>query len=158
MGKAVTVSEYLLRTADRSDLDALAAVYRRSSLSNDGDRDALLARGDVLSFDGAHLAEGRTRVAVAEGRIVGFVTTLVGGGLLELEDLFVDPDWMRHGVGRLLVADALVTARSSGCTGLEVTANPHALAFYRRVGFGGDAPVETELGAGTRMRLDVDEE
>lgn len=86
---------------------------------------------------------------------MGFATTLVNGACAELEDLFVDPDWMRRGVARRLVADACVSARDSGCTRLEVTANPHAFDFYREVGFVGDATVVTELGSGLRLHIEL---
>lgn len=126
-----------------------------SSLSNEGDRDDLLANPEFLEFDGAHVREGRTRVVEAERHIVGFATTIANGSSLELDDLFVDPAWMRRGVGRQLVADALDWARVSGYTALEVTANPHAFDFYREVGFVGDTQVTTDLGAGLRLQCEV---
>ncbi len=93
-----------------ADLDALRDLFRRSSLSNEGDRASLLAQPDVLVFSGLAVDEGRTRVAVLDGRIVGFAT-LLGA---ELEDLFVDPDVMRCGIGRALVLDAVAVARARG--------------------------------------------
>ncbi len=62
---------------------------------------------------------------------------------------------MRRGLGRRLVEDALTSADGSGHIGIEVTANMHALAFYESVGFVGEAPIETALGDGLRMRLTV---
>jgi predicted GNAT family N-acyltransferase len=38
---------------------------------------------------------------------------------------------------------------------VEVTANPHALAFYENVGFIHDGDVGTRFGAGIRMHLDI---
>ena len=86
----------------------------------------------------------------ADGRIVGFAT-LLGA---ELEDLFVDPAWMRRGIGRALLLDAVAVARAQGLERVEVTANPHALPFYERVGFVPDGTVETDFGPGTRMHRD----
>jgi GNAT superfamily N-acetyltransferase len=130
-------------------------VYRRASLSNDGDRDVLLANPEFLDFEGRHLDDGRTRVIEVDDHIVGFATTIVSGSCLELEDLFVEPDWMRRGVARRLVADALDSADAAHYPALEVTANPHALEFYSEVGFIGTESVTTELGVGTRLRLEV---
>ena len=149
------MSAFAIRTATLDDVEELCGVFRRSSLSNDGDRAGLLAAPEHLSFDGAHVAQDRTRVVAVDEQIVGFATTLDRGETLELEDLFVDPDWMRQGVGRLLVADALALGEASGSVGIEVTANPHALDFYESVGFVGEAQIETALGAGRRMRLTV---
>jgi GNAT superfamily N-acetyltransferase len=146
----------VIRDSVPADLDALRDVYRRSSLSNDGDRASLLAHPEVLEFPGPATSDGRTRVAVADdGRLVGFATTLIAGGAAELDDLFVDPGWMRRGIGRALVLDAIEIARDRGVGRVEVTANPHALVFYQRAGFTVDHEVRTRFGPGSRMHVDV---
>ncbi len=150
------MASYQIREAQPSDVAAVSEVYRRSSLSNAGDRDQLLANPDSLVFDPASVHDGRTRVALADGRIVGFATTTTVGEVAELDDLFVDPDWMRRGVATQLVIDAEAVARSGGATRVEVTANDHALAFYLQIGFVAGGRVETQFGAGTRMRLDLE--
>ena len=83
------------------------------------------------------ITEGRTQVAVgADDAILGFITTRpLDMCVLEIEDLFVDPDWMRTGVASRLVEDLLATAGGNAVRRIEVTANPHATAFYRHVGF-----------------------
>lgn len=145
----------VIRAAAASDLPALRDVYRRSSLSNDDDRALLLARPQLLDFADVAVLEGRTRVAVDGGRVVGFASTVVRGDAVELEDLFVDPDRMREGIGRALVADAVAAARRAGHARIEVDANRHALAFYTSVGFVGVREVALEHGAAIRMRLDT---
>jgi GNAT superfamily N-acetyltransferase len=148
-----------IRTAVAADLAALRQVFRAAALSNVGDAPMLLARPEFLDFAGDGIAAGRTRVAVAgphhDGRVVGFVTVTGGDDGLELEDLFVDPDWRRRGVATALVRDVVRTARQSGHRQLWVTGNPHALDFYRAVGFVETGRVATELGAGRRMCLDL---
>jgi len=145
-----------IRDAGPADLAELREVYRASSLANEGDRENLLAHPDALEFPGIAAGDGRTRVAVAaDGRIAGFATSLIAGDAVELDDLFVDPGWMRRGIGRALVADAATIARQWGATRIEVTANPHALAFYRQAGFVAGHEVQTRFGPGTRMHLDV---
>jgi GNAT superfamily N-acetyltransferase len=74
---------------------------------------------------------------------------------LELDDLFVDPDWMQQGIGRQLVLDVVSIARRQGVRRVEVTANGHALGFYEKVGFVFDRTVETRFGPGHRMLLNV---
>jgi ribosomal protein S18 acetylase RimI-like enzyme len=145
-----------LRTALDRDLDALRDVYRRSSLSNPSDRDALLAHPEALEFDGEAVDEGRTVVAVRDGRIVGFATFgLVSDGVAELEDLFVDPEWKRQGIGRALVVEVAARGRRAGAAHIDVTANPDALAFYASVGFLVVGEAETRFGPAPRMSLDI---
>jgi ribosomal protein S18 acetylase RimI-like enzyme len=137
------------------DTDAIGDLYRRSSLSNEGDRANLLAHPEVLIFDSAPIHEERTRVAIGDGRIVGFATTRELANSLELDDLFVDPEWMRRGVGRDLMSDVAAIAQSRGVARIEVTANGHALEFYEALGFVVDGLAETRFGSAHRMHLDV---
>ena len=155
---ATSPIDFRLRLATSGDLPALKDLFRRSSLSNEGDRQNLLAHPDALEFSGRAVEEGRVRVAVIDDRIVGFATVLVTGQIGEigeLDDLFVDPDWMRRGSATALVLDALARAREQEVTRIEVTANGHALAFYMSVGFISDGVAETEFGPGYRMHIDV---
>ena len=153
--RAMSPQRYEIRVADAGDLDAVSDLYRRSSLSNDGDRENLLADPDLLVFDSTPIPERRTRVAVGDGQIVGFATTRVVDDILELDDLFVDPDWMRRGVGSALIVDVAAIARSRSIARIEVTANGHALAFYEAAGFVRDGTAETRFGTAPRMHLDA---
>ena len=152
-----------VRTANAADLPALRRVYRDSSLSNSGDRAALLAQPEFLVFAGDGIEDGRTRVACAAGgRLVGFASTIPATAgetdrELELEDLFVDPPWMRRGVATLLVLDAVARAQRTGFRRITVTGNPHALAFYLAVGFVEVGRQDTTLGqAAPRLHLELD--
>jgi GNAT superfamily N-acetyltransferase len=150
------VSTFLTRLAVPADLPVLREIYRRASLSNEGDAAALLAHPDVFVLTDAGAVEGRTRVAtLTTDHVVGFATTTSVDRVLGLEDLFVDPQWMRHGVGRLLVHDIVTHVDHRLVERLEVIANPHALAFYENVGFVHDGAVETAFGPGRRMHMNI---
>jgi GNAT superfamily N-acetyltransferase len=150
------MTEFRIRLGLPADLPVLRDLYRRASLSNSGNAAALLAHPEALILTEEGIGAGRSRVATSTGdHIVGFATTLRAGRVLELEDLFVDPDWMRHGVGSHLLRDVVAVAAREHVQRVEVTANPHALAFYENVGFSHDCEVETRFGAGKRMHLDT---
>ena len=150
------VTEFCIRPGLPADLPVLRDLYRRASLSNSGNVAALLAHPEVLLLTDEAVSNGRTQVATWTcDHIVGFATTLQAGRVLELEDLFVDPDWMRRGVGRRLVRDIVAVAAREHVQRVQVTANPHALAFYENVGFVHDGEVGTRFGAGALMHLDV---
>ena len=100
------------RFASPTDLAAVRDLYRRLSLSNDGERAMLLANPDALEFDDAPIREQRTRVALRGERIVGFATARPLGDIDELDDRFVDPAWMRCGVARGCVAASRATSSS----------------------------------------------
>jgi GNAT superfamily N-acetyltransferase len=147
---------FVIRDAVPADVAVLRQLYRRASLSNEGDRMNLLANPDALEWGGLGRDDRRTRVAAtAGGRIAGFATSLPAGDALELDDLFVDPDWRRQGAARALVLDVVGHAWNKGIGRIQVTANRHALVFYEKAGFVVDHEVQTRFGPGLRMHLDV---
>jgi GNAT superfamily N-acetyltransferase len=143
----------MIRLGTAADLAAASSVYRRASLSNAGDRDNLLAHPEYLILGPAGLAAGRTYVADEDGRLAGFATWVQTAGPAELEDLFVDPDYMRRGIATALVSRIAEVVRAQGAERLEVTANPHALGFYRAAGFIDCGVAETDFGTAPRMVL-----
>ena len=144
-----------IRLGVPADLPAASEVYRSASLSNAGDRDNLLAHPEHLVLGPEGLAEGRTYVAEEEGSLVGFATWIEVGGVFELEDLFVDPGWRRRGIAAALVNRIAQVLRARGVQRLEVTANPHAMGFYRAAGFVDCGVGDTVFGAAPRMMLPV---
>jgi GNAT superfamily N-acetyltransferase len=129
-------------------------------LSNAGHRESLLAHPEYLVMGPEGLAEGRTHVAEEDGSVVGFATWAKTeceetDGSLELEDLFVDPGWMRRGIATALVNRIAEVVRSQGAQSLAVTANPDALGFYRAAGFVDCGIAETALGSAPRMVLTI---
>jgi GNAT superfamily N-acetyltransferase len=153
----VRVMTFSLRDATPADMVALRDVFRRASLSNPGDRAALVQNPDALDLSDLAVRERRTRVAFMEdGAILGFATTTSRERTLELEDLFVDPEWRRRGVARALVNDAVAKAEREGVNRIKVLANRHALAFYEAVGFAEDGVARTRFGEGLLMHLETD--
>ena len=82
-------------------------------------------------------------IAEHDGAPVGFAlffhtySTWRGRQGIWLEDLWVDPDARRHGVGRALVVEVARIARARGCGRLEWSVlnwNELALGFYRKLG------------------------
>lgn len=142
-----------VRTATPGDLGALRRIYRRSSLSNAGDREALLGAPDALIWEGTWVIAGRTRVAVDDDDgVLGFATLVPLGQGLELEDLFVDPEHMRQGVATRLMTVLIEDAARQGADWIEVTANPHAAEFYASVGFTVVGRERTRFADAPRLR------
>jgi len=145
----------IIRPGVPADLPAASDVYRSASLSNAGDRDNLLAHPEHLVLGPEGLAGGRTYVAEEHGAIVGFATWIEAGGVFELEDLFVDPGWRRRGIAAALVNHIAQVLRARGVQRLEVTANPHAMGFYRAAGFVDCGAADTVFGLAPRLVLPV---
>lgn len=156
---ALRMTSWPIRTAVPAERARLREIFWQASLTNEGDRAALLAGAKDHVLPDAPLDEGRIRVATdSEGTIVGFATALTTSTseVVELEDLFVDPEWMRRGIATALIQDAVDLAGKAGVHRIEVTGNAHALAFYESAGFVINGEVATPLGGvGLRMHLDL---
>ena len=144
-----------VRLATAGDLDVLRSIYRRASLSNEGDRPFLVANPHLLELDDRSWGEGRTIVATRDRDVVGFATITVAATHLELDALFVDPDHRRSGHASRLIEAVVDTARRSGARRIEVSANEHARAFYEGAGFEQVGMVDTLDQPVPRMHLSV---
>src|SRR5215475_12609936 len=115
------LKDFLIRTAAASEKKELEDLQLRASLTNAGDRDALLAHPDAIELPAAQIAAGGVFVAEWKGTIVGFAAVEPrADGESELDALFVDPDMRRRGIARLLVAHCSGVARTHGSSFLCV--------------------------------------
>lgn len=64
----------------------------------------------------------------------GFYALAIDGADAVLEHLWIEPGWMGRGLGRALLSHAAETARAHGAARLKIDSDPHAEAFYRRMG------------------------
>ncbi len=143
----------MIRTAALAEQKALEALQLRASLTNEGDREALLANPDAIKIPLEQIAAGRVFVSELNGVTVGFsaIEPRVDGET-ELDALFVEPNIRRQGVGRLMVEYCAEIARTQGSKALHVTGNPHAVDFYIACGFRQIGTIETRFGVGLLLR------
>jgi ribosomal protein S18 acetylase RimI-like enzyme len=146
-----------IRDAKPDEASALETLQRRSSDVWDEDRTHLAAHPDAIQAPHQAIEEGRVRVAVGDkGQLLGFsVVLLINDGDCELDDLFVEPDVMRHGIGRLLVEDVAARAIAAGAHRVNVIANSRAVGFYERVGFRITGEAQTRFARAPRMSVDL---
>jgi ribosomal protein S18 acetylase RimI-like enzyme len=110
---------------------------------------------DIAGFEPARLsrqldeflaapAHGRGWLAMHGALAVGyllcaFVYSFEHGGLMaEVDELFVQPEYRRQGLGQALLAAARTELTAGGCGALQMQVaddNPGAQDFYRRLGF-----------------------
>jgi GNAT superfamily N-acetyltransferase len=79
-------------------------------------------------------------VAASEGRVIGFGSVFLqrrirGGCSAVIEDVVVDEDFRRHGVGARIVKELLEYARSKECFKASLVAGEQNLHFYELLGF-----------------------
>jgi N-acetylglutamate synthase-like GNAT family acetyltransferase len=146
------MTTFLIRPALISEQKELEDLQRRASLTNVGDRDALLTHPDAIELPTEQIGTGGVFVLEVNGAIAGFAALLPrADGSAELDALFVEPTMRRRGIGRSLVEHCSEIARSQGCTCLHVVGNPHAEEFYLACGFRLTGTTETRFGPGLLM-------
>jgi len=146
----------IIRDATPDDRPAVERLV--AALQDDGRRyDPALATGDhvteggAVNFVYAYATEdqGLALVAERDGKVVGYVGCGldVDDGLwtdpayarsVELQEMFVEPEARRLGIGRQLVAAVEAHARKLGVPRVLVTANasnPESCGLYRAAGF-----------------------
>jgi GNAT superfamily N-acetyltransferase len=123
-----------LRAARPDEAEALSGLAMRSKAYWGYDEAFLAACREDLRLRRSEVVERRTVVAERNGRVLG-VATLEGdppdGGL---GLLFVEPDAIGDGVGRLLYRHVLERAGRLGFTQVTIESDPHAVAFYLAMG------------------------
>jgi GNAT superfamily N-acetyltransferase len=72
--------------------------------------------------------------AVRDAEILGFYALSGSGEEHELEHMWVDPEFVRSGVGAMLLAHAAQTVAARGGSVLTIASDPNAEGFYRRMG------------------------
>jgi putative acetyltransferase len=118
-----------IRRARREELDALLDIWQRAvERTHD-----FLSPADVAFYrplvQSRYLPYAELWVAVEPWMPLGFMG--IAGD--KVESLFVDPDHLRRGVGRALLAHAF---RLRGSLRIDVNEQNHAArAFYARMGF-----------------------
>jgi len=128
----------------------------RASLSNPGDREAMIAHPDAIQLPPGQIAAGNVFVAELNGVVAGFAAVESrANGQSELDALFVDPKLQRRGIGRALVKHCSEFAHTRGCAVLNVVGNPHAVDSYIACGFQVTGTAQTRFGAATLMRMVV---
>ncbi|MFJ8826348.1 GNAT family N-acetyltransferase [Streptomyces sp. NPDC102467] len=124
-----------IRTARPDEAELLSALALRSKAHWGYDAEFLAACAAELTLRADEVEPRRTAVAEApDGRLLGFATLEGQPPQGELGLMFVDPDAIGGGVGRLLFTHVRETARAAGFTRFGWAADPNALPFYEAMG------------------------
>ena len=138
-----------LRRAELDDLRQLNKVMCRASLAVETGEvlQQLLDKPEYLQLDPGLINSGQVILAECDGVPIGFASFLVSGSAdAELDGMFVDLNYWRRGVGRLLFRAVEHHLIAWQATGIRVVAGVPAVEFYKSVGFLIAGQVKTALG------------
>jgi GNAT superfamily N-acetyltransferase len=136
------VKSCVFRRATPADVPAICALLRESAREQ-GSEESLCATEENLVEDGFG-EHPRFQVLIAEqdGEVVGLAlyffiySTWTSRNGVYLEDLYVRPEFRRHGIARQLMSELARIAKDNGCgrmIWLVLRDNP-AVKFYKHLG------------------------
>lgn len=130
-------SEALFRNGGPADAAVLSALALRSKALWPYDEAFIAACKDELTYSEAQLEDRHMifRVAEIDKVVAAFAALdLRKAGEEELLALFVDPLFVRQGLGQQLWRDAVRVATSRGVRALQIASDPYAEPFYAAMG------------------------
>jgi N-acetylglutamate synthase-like GNAT family acetyltransferase len=86
----------------------------------------------TISSDFIH--DNHVYVAEEDGQIQGFYALIVTGNKAELDHMWVKPTLIGTGIGKELFLDAMERAAALKVSAVEISSDPNAAGFYRRMG------------------------
>lgn len=123
-----------IRPARATEADVLTALVMRSKAHWGYDADFLDRCRPFLAVSRAMIEKGHVFVAEDDGAALGVLALTPDAGRFEVKLLFIAPEAIGRGVGRVLWDAAVRQARDSGHRNMLVVSDPFAEGFYQRMG------------------------
>jgi GNAT superfamily N-acetyltransferase len=111
-----------------------------------------------LTISSDFITNNQVYVADCESEIVGFYALVVRGRKAELEHMWVAPKHIGTGVGKELFIHAMQISARDKISEVEISADPNAEGFYKRMGARRTGEVSSEIDGQERRlpRLTID--
>ena len=87
-----------------------------------------------LTITSNFIHDNHVYVAEENGQIQGFYALIVTGDKAELDHMWVKPALIGTGIGKELFLDAMERAAALKVSAVEISSDPNAAGFYRRMG------------------------
>ena len=111
-----------------------------------------------LTVTSDFVSENQVYVAEKDGELVGFYALILRDEKAELEHLWVAPSHIDQGIGKELFVHAMQEAAGQNVMAVEISSDPNAEGFYRKMGAQKIGETASEIGGEQRVlpRLSVD--
>jgi len=143
-----------IRKAKQSDALALSSLALRSKAHWPYDADFLRDCAAELTVSGARAASGLLFVGDINGEIFGFYGFECDEKEPEMTHLFVHPEFIGRGFGKVLWHHAIDFAKSKGWASFQIVADPYASEnFYLPMGARHVGDVDSSVRPGRKLSL-----
>ena len=103
-----------------------------------------------LTISPEYIRDNHVYVHEDDGEIRGFYALCVDGNKAELDHMWVTPAAIGSGIGKELFLDAMERAAKLNVNAVEISSDPNAAGFYKRMGATQigevDAPIDGQPG------------
>ena len=123
-----------IRHARHSESEELSALAISAKAVWGYSAQQLALWSGALRISPESIASEPTFVAEEKSRLVGVAQLATSDRPWGIECLWIHPAVIRRGVGSLLMRHVLTHARANGQSELRIDSDPHAEAFYLRLG------------------------
>ena len=129
------MSQFKIYRADPKSHQLISDIAMRSKAYWGYSPEFMEACRVELTYSPSFLSENDFFVVKDQQTIVGFYGLVKLSEMqIELEALFIEPDLIGRGLGRLLIEHAFVTAKASGAQEMIIQGDPNAAHFYTKIG------------------------
>jgi GNAT superfamily N-acetyltransferase len=109
-----------------------------------------------LTISSDFIRDNHVYVAEDDGEIHGFYALCVDGNKAELEHMWVTPGSIGTGIGKELFLDAMERAAALNVGAVELSSDPNAAGFYRRMGAMQIGETESEVSGRKLPRMKIE--
>jgi|LULF01.1.fsa_nt_gb catechol 2,3-dioxygenase-like lactoylglutathione lyase family enzyme/GNAT superfamily N-acetyltransferase len=122
------------RKASANEATFLSELALRSKAIWGYSPDFIEACRPHIYVDESYIKDWPVKVLINNGEIVGFHSLKMIGDENRLDNLWIEPEKIKKGFGRLLYLDAVKEARSLGWDYFRLAGEPDAIPFYNKMG------------------------
>ncbi len=110
-----------------------------------------------LTISSDFVSSNPVYVAEQDGELMGFYALIVRDGKAGLEHMWVAPRFIGQGIGKELFIHAMQEAAGQNVSAVEISSDPNAEGFYRKMGAKKIGEVASEIDGEQRIlpRLSV---
>ncbi|CAD7816507.1 hypothetical protein CHRY9390_03183 [Chryseobacterium aquaeductus] len=101
---------------------------------------------DLLTVSSEYIQNNKVFKLIVNESIVGYFSYMnIENNLVRLDNLFVLPEYIGKGYGKLLLNHFILNIRQSGITRIILDADPNAEKFYESFGFIKTGQIKTSI-------------
>lgn len=123
-------------SARTHDAESLTELTLRSKNYWNYGEDLMAQWRDELTITGDYIRKNSTFKILKNKKVIGFYSfSKKSDDVVKLDNLFIDPDYIGQGFGKLLFTDFKARVTTLNFKTVTLDADPNAELFYKKLGF-----------------------